>query len=195
MLNSVSHTPRKRLSADDRRRQLIAIGLTKLIEKPIQDLSMDEIATEAGISRGLLFHYFPTKADFYVECMAAAGRRIVRTTKPDERDPGDVQVATTVRLMLERIDRRREFYVSLIQPSLDPRLAEVHGGVRAALTDRVAAALDVPEAKRPVVSAWWAYVEDRALAWSAVPRARRTTSVEALVTHCCAALVSLLDLP
>jgi len=194
MLNSVQVTPRRRLSADDRRRQLIAIGLTKLIEKPIQDLSMDEIATEAGISRGLLFHYFPTKADFYVECMAAAGRRIVRTTKPDENDPGDVQVATTVRLMLERIDRRREFYVSLIQPSVDPRLADVHGSVRAALTDRVVAALDVPKKDRAVVQAWWAYVEDRALEWSASAPAERALTAEGLVAHCCDALTALLDL-
>ncbi|HSV39171.1 MAG TPA: TetR/AcrR family transcriptional regulator [Nocardioidaceae bacterium] len=187
-------TPRRRLSADDRRRQLIAIGLTKLIEKPIQDLSMDEVATEAGISRGLLFHYFPTKADFYVECMAAAGRRIIRTTKPDENDPGDVQVATTVGLMLERIARRREFYVSLIQPSMDPRLADVHGSVRAALTDRVMAALDVPTEQRALVHAWWAYVEDRALAWSAIAPEGRVPDQTGLVAHCCEALTALLDL-
>ena len=60
----------------------MAIGLAKIVEKPIQDLSMDDIATEAGISRGLLFHYFPTKTDFYLACIAAAGRRILRNTAP-----------------------------------------------------------------------------------------------------------------
>ena len=71
---------RRRLSADERRRQLVGIGLAMIVETPIQDLSMDDIATEAGISRGLLFHYFPTKTDFYLACIAAAGRRILRTT-------------------------------------------------------------------------------------------------------------------
>ena len=79
MLNSVSDPDispqRRRLSAPERRRQLVAIGLAKIVEKPIQDLPMDDIAAEAGISRGLLFHYFPTKTDFYLACIAPARRR------------------------------------------------------------------------------------------------------------------------
>ena len=92
---------RRRLSADERRRQLVAIGLAKIVETPIQDLSMDDIATEAGISRGLLFHYFPTKTDFYLACIAAAGRRMLRTTALDERATGEEQVETVTRLMIE----------------------------------------------------------------------------------------------
>ena len=85
MLNSVSEASsspdrrpagsavrRTRLSHADRRRQLLGIGLAKLVDKPIQDLSIDEVAAEAGISRGLLFHYFPTKRDFYRACIEAA---------------------------------------------------------------------------------------------------------------------------
>ena len=109
MLNSVSGTVRRRLSAEDRRRQLVGIGLAKIVDTPIQDLSMDEVATEAGISRGLLFHYFPTKTDFYLACIAAAGRRILRNTAPAEGDEGPVQVRTMVTAMIEQIDRRREF--------------------------------------------------------------------------------------
>ena len=69
---------RTRLTHSDRRRQLVGIGLAKLVDKPMWDLSIDEVAAEAGISRGLLFHYFPTKRDFYVACIQAAGRRILR---------------------------------------------------------------------------------------------------------------------
>ena len=93
MLNSVSQAPRRtRLCPDDRRRQLVGIGLAKLVATPIQDLSVDEIAAEAGISRGLLFHYFPTKTDFYLACIAAAGRRMLRTTAPDPELPPEQQV-------------------------------------------------------------------------------------------------------
>jgi AcrR family transcriptional regulator len=192
MLNSVSEPSRRRLSADDRRRQLIGIGLTKLLETPIQDLSMDEIAVEAGISRGLLFHYFPTKTDFYLECIAAAGRRIQRNTRPNEGDSGDVQVETMVRLMIEQIDRRRAFYQSLVHTA--PEAAHVYESVRAVCADRVVAALELAAVQRPVVHAWWAYVEDRALAWSADPPSRRTTDLATLTTHCCTALTALLAL-
>jgi AcrR family transcriptional regulator len=195
MLNSVSdHVARRRLSADDRRRQLVSIGLTKLMEKPIQDLSLDEIAAEAGISRGLLFHYFATKNDFYVACVQAAGRRILRNVGPSPDESGEDQVRTMVRAMVEQITRRRSFYLTLVHGATDERVVDVYESVRTVSTDRVLAALELPPERRPVVRAWWAYVEDRALSWSAVPATRRTPALDALVDSCCAALESLLAL-
>jgi AcrR family transcriptional regulator len=202
MLNSVSHDSaehaaapvRRRLTASDRRRQLVGIGLAKIVEKPIQDLSLDDIAAEAGISRGLLFHYFPTKTDFYLACIAAAGRRMLRTTAPDEDLPGDEQVETVTRLMVEQIERRRDFYLALVHGHgvADPRVSEVMDSVRDGSTDRVMVALEVPERQRDVVRAWWAYTEDRALTWSAVPPVERPVSVSELVAECVAALHALL---
>ena len=185
---------RRRLSADERRRQLVAIGLAKIVETPIQDLSMDDIATEAGISRGLLFHYFPTKTDFYLACIAAAGRRMLRTTAPDEGATGEEQVEIVTRLMIEQIERRRGFYLALVHGHgvADPRVSEVMDSVRDGSTERVMTALDVPEARRDVVRAWWAYTEDRALTWSAVPTGERPVSVSELVEECVAALHALL---
>ena len=197
MLNSVSAPAvRRRLSADDRRRQLVAIGLSKIVETPIQDLSLDDVAAEAGISRGLLFHYFPTKTDFYLACIAAAGRRMLRTTAPDEDLPGEQQVETITRLMVEQIERRRDFYLALVHGHgvADPRVSEVMESVRDGSTDRVMAALEVPERQRDVVRAWWAYTEDRALTWSAVPTGERPVSVSELVEECVAALHALLAL-
>ena len=186
MLNSVSETIRRRLSADDRRRQLVGIGLSRIIDTPIQDLSLDQIAAEAGISRGLLFHYFPTKTDFYLACVAAAGRRILRNTAPSEYDEGPAQVRSMLVAMIEQIDRRRSFYLTLVHGSgvADPRVSEVHDSVRSVSTDRVMSALGLAMASRPTVHAWWAYVEDRALSWSADPMGDRTESLDELVAHC-----------
>ena len=79
-----------------------------------------------------------------------------------------------VTAMVEQIDRRRAFYLTLVHGSgvADPRLAEVHESVRSVSTDRVVAALDLDPGLREVVHAWWAYVEDRALTWSAAPPGR-----------------------
>jgi len=195
MLNSVSDPVRRRLSADDRRRQLVGIGLAMLIETPIQDLSLDQVAVEAGISRGLLFHYFPTKTDFYLACISAAGRRILRNTAPDTSAPGPIQVRTMVTAMIEQIDRRRSFYLTLVHGSgvADPRVSEVYDSVRSVSTDRVLDALAlVPEA-HPVVHAWWAYLEDRALSWSATPADDRPESIDELVGHCETVLQAVLD--
>ena len=201
MLNSVIEAEatapvRRRLSADERRRQLVAIGLAKIVETPIQDLSLDDVAAGAGISRGLLFHYFPTKTDFYLACISAAGRRMLRTTAPDEGLPPDDQVESLTRLMVEQIERRRDFYLALVHGHgvADPRVSEVMDSVREGSTDRVVRALDVPPRQRDVVRAWWAYTEDRALTWSAVPTGERPVSLSTLVAECVAALHALLEI-
>jgi AcrR family transcriptional regulator len=192
MLNSVTRT---RLTHDDRRRQLLGIGLSRLVEKPIQHLSIDEVAAEAGISRGLLFHYFPTKRDFYLACIEAAGRRILRNTEADPSLPPREQVESMVRLFVEQIDRRRAFYLSLLHGtgSADVSLVEVYDAIWDEATDRVMTALALEPPTRAVVHAWWAYVEDQALSWSAEPAGRRTRSLEQLVTHGVRALDALLQ--
>lgn len=195
MLNSVTgKMTRQRLTAEDRRRQLISIGLSRLAETPIQDLSLDDVASEAGISRGLLFHYFATKTDFYVACIEAAGRRVLRNTAPSADDPGEAQVETMTRLMLEQVDRRREFYLSLVHGSgvTDRRQVDIHESLRTAMTERVMNALGLDQRQRPIVRGWWAYVEERALDWSGEPAAVRATRLTVLVRHCCDALNALL---
>src|SRR5680860_794668 len=154
MLNSVSITPRTklprstavperrvttRLAADARRRQLIGIGLSKLVDKPIQDLSIDEVAEQAGISRGLLFHYFATKREFYLACVAAAGRRILRNTAPDPDLEPTEQLRAMVRAFIEQIDRRRDFYLSLVHGTAggDLGVVAVYDSIRDQMTKRV----------------------------------------------------------
>jgi hypothetical protein len=94
---------------------------------------------------------------------------------------------------VQQIDRRRAFYLTLVHGSgvADPRLAEVHESVRSVSTDRVVGALGLDADLHEVVHAWWAYVEDRALTWSASPPDRRTQTLEGLVAHCERALAAL----
>lgn len=55
-----------RLAPDARRDQLVGLGLELLGRTPHDQVSIESIARAAGISKGLLYHYFPTKADFVV---------------------------------------------------------------------------------------------------------------------------------
>ena len=57
---------RSRLTVDERREQLVRLGVDIFSERPYDEVSIDEIAAAAGISKGLLYHYFPSKRDFYV---------------------------------------------------------------------------------------------------------------------------------
>lgn len=58
--------PRTRLSVEQRREQLIEVGLELFTGRPYEEVGTEEIAQAAGVSQGLLFHYFANKQDFYV---------------------------------------------------------------------------------------------------------------------------------
>lgn len=56
---------RRRMTPDQRREQLLDIGEQLFDEGEFDELSMDEIAGRAGVTRALLYHYFASKAAFF----------------------------------------------------------------------------------------------------------------------------------
>ncbi|TCC18934.1 TetR/AcrR family transcriptional regulator [Kribbella speibonae] len=193
MLNSMDH----RLSAEDRKKQLVKIGLMMLRDQPIHELSIDAIAAEAGISRGLLFHYFPSKRDYYLAVIAAAGRRLLRVTKPDERLAPEQQLREMLVQFVAFISRRRTAYISFVRGAAggDDYAVEVYDETRAGLTKRVLTYLGTPEvADEPAsreylrVHAWLSYTEDLAIEWSGLPEADRPYTTDALIDHSLEAL-------
>ncbi|HYU84856.1 MAG TPA: TetR/AcrR family transcriptional regulator [Kribbellaceae bacterium] len=193
----MAENTRRRLTADDRRKQLVGIGLRMLTVHPIHELSIDAVAAEAGISRGLLFHYFPTKRDFYVEVMRAAGRRLLRQTRPDPALPADEQLRAMLTAYVAFVDRRRDAYISWVRGAAggDTFVVEVYDETRAALTERVLALLADGSAARLTVHAWFAYVEDLAIEWSAEPAGQRALTADDLIDHAVTALDALRALP
>ncbi len=192
MLNSVTEEKRTRLSPEDRRRQLLGIGLRMLVEKPIQDLPLDAVAAEAGISRGLLFHYFPTKSDYYDAVIGAALRRVLRNISPDEGVVGDEALRQFVDRFYAQIERRRAFYLALVfgngALSLGGEGVDTH---RMTIARRVVTATGLPDSALAVAHGWTAYVEDRALRWSGLPEDARANRDDE-VAHACRALHALL---
>ncbi len=160
--------PRARLSAEDRRRQLIGIGLRLLVSRPIHQLSIDEVAAEAGISRGLLFHYFPTKRDYYIAVVEAAGQRMLKHARlPEEGTPEERLYAATLGFV-SFVQRRRANYVALVRAGAggDDRVLEVFEGIRGTLTGRVLEAcgeVSPSPMERLAVRGWLAMAEEMAL--------------------------------
>ncbi|HZX03606.1 TetR/AcrR family transcriptional regulator [Kribbella sp.] len=189
-----------RLSADDRRKQLVKIGLMMLRDKPIHELSVDEIAGAAGISRGLLFHYFPSKRDYYVAVISAAGRRLLRVTKPDAALAPEQQLREMLVQFVAFIERRRTAYISFVRGAAggDDFAVEVYDETRASLTKRILSYLGTPElADDPTsaeylrIHAWLSYTEDLAIEWSGIPSEDRPYSAHHLVEHSIEALHTL----
>ncbi|MGY4767818.1 TetR/AcrR family transcriptional regulator [Kribbella sp. CWNU-51] len=189
-----------RLSAEDRKKQLVKIGLMMLRTQPIHELSIDAIAGQAGISRGLLFHYFPSKRDYYVAVISAAGRRLLRVTKPDESLPPEEKLREMLMQFVAFISRRRTAYISFVRGAAggDDYAVEVYDETRAGLTKRILTYIGTPEvADEPAspeymrVHAWLAYAEDLAIEWSGLPEDERPYSDKFLVDHAIEALHTL----
>lgn len=196
MLNSViADAPgRTRLSPDDRRRQLLGIGLRMLVDKPIQDLSLDAVASEAGISRSLLFHYFPTKTDYYDAVVGAAVRRVLRNIGPDAGVDADTALRDFIERFYAQIERRRTFYLALVFGNGTLSLgSEGVDSLRMTAARRVVEALGQDPRVLPAVHGWMAYVEDRALQWSGQPRAERA-ALASEVERCAQAFHALVEI-
>lgn len=72
--------PRRRLSPDDRRNELLALGAEVFGQRPYDEVRIDEIAERAGVSRALMYHYFPDKRAFFAAVVRAEGERLFEAT-------------------------------------------------------------------------------------------------------------------
>lgn len=95
-----------RLDTDERRRQLLELGVDRFGGRPYDDVSIDDIAKAAGISKGLLYHYFPTKRAFYAACVAEAAERVLAAC---------TQIEDPTATPLERLDRGIAAYLAYVQ--------------------------------------------------------------------------------
>lgn len=159
---------RVRLKPEERRAQLIDIGLRLLTTRPIHEMSVDEVAAEAGISRGLLFHYFPSKRDHYVAVVRAGGRRLLTHAEAPEEGTPTERVRGIVDGFVSFVQRRRSNYVAVVRAAAggDELVLEVFEENREVLTDRVleAAGVHVPTPlHRLAVRGWPAMAEEMAL--------------------------------
>ncbi|MGZ8718810.1 MAG: helix-turn-helix domain-containing protein, partial [Aeromicrobium sp.] len=56
---------RTRLSREDRSDQLLDLGAELFATRSYEDVHIEEISELAEVSRGLLYHYYPTKRAFF----------------------------------------------------------------------------------------------------------------------------------
>ncbi len=168
---------RSRLDPASRREQLLDLGVRLLATRSLDELSIDDLAEEAGVSRGLLYHYFGGKHEFReAVCRRAADDLVARTAPPTEGDPLE-RLLASMTAYLDYVIGNYQGYVSLVRGAAggNAALRQVYDDARAALTERIFTAdaqgdvvPDTPAA-RLVVRGWAAYAEELVLAWIADP--------------------------
>ena len=165
---------RTRLSPEARRSQLIALGVEMLATRTLDELSVELIAQEAGISRGLLFHYFASKQDFYLEVARAAAAEMIRRTEPDLALPPVDALRAALDAFMSYVEENPDSYKSLVRgaASGDTEMRAIFDATRATMAQRIIAVVDqlgfaLSERASLAVHGWVAYVEECVVRWIA----------------------------
>jgi AcrR family transcriptional regulator len=181
-MHHMTSPSRVRLSPDTRREQLLELGVRLLSTRALDELSIETLAEEAGISRGLLYHYFGNKQDFHTAVVQRAANDLYARTAPTGDGSPLEQLAGSLARYVDYVAENYQGYVSLIRGAAGghDEIRRIYEDSRAALTDRLfegpvaeeAAALglvDTP-AVRLLVRGWSAFVEEVVVEWVRDPR-------------------------
>jgi AcrR family transcriptional regulator len=168
----------RRLEPEARRAQLIELGLAQL--QAHGELSaLDRISEAAGISRGLLFHYFPSKRDFRVAVVRAAADMLLAVTDPDPDLEPLQRLHAGLSNYVDFVTSNQWLYHALLRGAggADDELQAIFDATRARIVERVMDGLGLVEqtpAVRASLRGWVGFVEESTLEWlrrSDMPRA------------------------
>ncbi|HTJ41171.1 MAG TPA: TetR/AcrR family transcriptional regulator [Kofleriaceae bacterium] len=130
---------RERMETDERRAQLLALGMRLFAERTYDEISMDDLAREAGVSKGLVYHYFKTKRDFYVAGLREIARDLLEktTTHAPELAPLE-RIKQGLDAYLDHVKSNARGFIALMRGGIgsDPEVASVVEGTRTAYVDR-----------------------------------------------------------
>jgi AcrR family transcriptional regulator len=177
----VTETGRSRLSPDERRSQLLDLGVRLLADRSLDELSIDLLSEEAGVSRGLLYHYFGNKHAFHEAVVRRAADDLIAQTEPPARGDPLERLQTSVTAYVEYVLANFDGYVSLLKGAAggNEAIRAIHDEVRAVLVERIfdedpggELIADTP-AHRLVVRGWAAMAEELVVVWESDRRAGR----------------------
>src|SRR3954469_24247277 len=156
-----------RLDVDERRRQLLETGARVFTEHAYDEVSMAAVAREAGISKGLLYHYFPSKRDFFVATLEAAASELAALTETDPDEPPVAQLERSLDAYLAWIEANAESYRKLIESAAGSDDARsIVTRVRSETVDRMLAALGSDKPRlRTALHGWLWSIDGATLDW------------------------------
>jgi AcrR family transcriptional regulator len=163
--------PRARLSVDERRRQLLDLGRRLFNARPYDAISIDEIAAAAGISKGLLYHYFPSKRHFYVEVVRVGAEHVQRLTAVRPELAPAAQLRESIDSFLTYVEKNAAAYGHLLRSGVgtDPEASVIVEGTRRAMVDQVLRSIGLADGRplvRLVIRGWVGFSEGVTLEWA-----------------------------
>jgi AcrR family transcriptional regulator len=147
---------------------LVELGLELIKARPFDQVLVDDVIEAAGISKGLLFHYFATKRDFQVAVIEAAADELLASLQPDPSLEPLAQLRRGIDAYIAYIEQQPATYIAIARGAgSDDQLLAVFERTRDAIVELITGAIvDRPSALlRLGVRGWIANVEESTFVW------------------------------
>ncbi|TXS50800.1 TetR/AcrR family transcriptional regulator [Streptomyces sp. t39] len=186
---------RRRMGVEERRQQLIGVALELFSHRSPDDVSIDEIAAAAGISRPLVYHYFPGKQSLYEAALRRAAEELAGRFEEPHDGPLGARLLRVMGRFFDFVDEHGPGFSALMRGGPAVGSSTTHAmidGVRQAAYEQILSHLGVAEPSPRlalVVRSWVSLAESTALIWldgRLVPRAE----LELQLVHDFAALAA-----
>ncbi|MGI5198673.1 TetR/AcrR family transcriptional regulator [Streptomyces sp. CA-288835] len=186
---------RRRMGVEERRQQLIGVALELFSRRSPDEVSIDEIASAAGISRPLVYHYFPGKLSLYEAALKRAADDLATRFVEPREGPLGTRLLRVMRRYFDFVDEHGPGFSALMRggPAVGSSATNaLVDGVRQAAYLQILAHLDIdrpPARLELVIRSWISLAESTALIWldgRRIPRAE----LEAQLVHDFAALAA-----
>lgn len=159
------------MGVEERRQQLIGVALEVFSRRSPDEVSIDEIASAAGISRPLVYHYFPGKLSLYEAALKRASDDLAdRFVEPHE-GPLGARLLRVMHRFFDFVDEHGPGFSALMRggPAVgSSRANALIDGVRQAAYVQILSHLDVetpPARLELVIRSWISLAESTALIW------------------------------
>lgn len=179
----MSPPARRRLDPGQRRDQLLDAALELAAGRDLAALSVQEIAQHAGVSEGLLYHYFPTKDALLVAALQRAADRLIAMLEIDAAGSLEALEAG-FQAYLDHVQADPTGWRAVLQ-ARSGALAEIGASVEHHLRDLTLRGLGVEDPSpvlRAAIDGWAAFEREACLVWLEQPGLPRAALEDMLQT-------------
>lgn len=170
-----------------RRAELISIGRRLFADTSYDALSMDDIARQAHVAKGLIYYYFQSKRGYYLAIVQDSVADLVSFAASGVELPQVDRVHRTIDGYLRFAEHHQAAYRTIVSGGVgfDTEVHAIRDGVREAIVATIAEGAygrsDIPALPRMSLLSWVCSVEGATLDWIDRPELSRETMRDLLV--------------
>ncbi|MPY60993.1 TetR/AcrR family transcriptional regulator [Streptomyces spongiae] len=170
-----------------RRAELIAIGRKLFADTSYDALSMDDIARQAHVAKGLIYYYFKSKRGYYLAIVEDSVTDLVSFAASGLELPPEERVHRTLDGYLRYAEDNQAAYRTIVSGGVgfDTQVHAIRDGVREAIVETIAEGAygrrEIAPLARMGLLGWVCSVEGATLDWIDRPDLPRDAMRELLV--------------